>query len=154
MMTMTSDDASLTAAAAATGLSRGVFLMLEAMILMRAHGGSIRTIAKVFGWSKSTLARLMPTLDGVVSQVGQEGAQKGNGVREALSRLGPGAVERALRPPKLPRESEAARLLSGLASLGRLINRDPAEIVAELDPEQREEAAWLAARVAAWLEIY
>jgi hypothetical protein len=123
------------------------------MVRLRAMGCSGRTLGKAFGYSTSTFARVwMPVIDRLVSHLGQDGWDNPSKIRDALasdpvalSHLG--QSERSGRP----RDSEAARLMSNLASLGQLINRDPNDIVADMEPEMQDEAIRLASMVAPWL---
>jgi hypothetical protein len=41
------------------------------IVAMRRAGASIRTIAKVFGYSKSQMARMLPDIEQLASQMGQ-----------------------------------------------------------------------------------
>jgi hypothetical protein len=52
---------------------------------------------------------------------------------------------------RAPRPAEDDALSGGLASLARLLNHDPAELIAAMTPEGRAEAERLAPLVAAWL---
>jgi hypothetical protein len=128
--------------------------VLGLMVRLRAMGCSGRVLAKGFGFSKSTFARVwMPALDSLVSHLGQDGWDSVSKIKDAvasdavaLSHLG-----QKDRSPRPPRDSEAARLMVALASLGQLINRDPNDIVADMEPEMRDDAIRLAAMLAPWL---
>lgn len=130
-----------------------MMLLAEGMVRFRHMGVSHYTIARTFGWSRSSFYRdLAGPLDGVVSQMGQDETENTRIVTAWVSQLGQMRIgPRAKRRPSLPRESEAARLIACLAGLDRLTNRDPAEIVAEMPPDMREDAVRLAERAAEWL---
>jgi hypothetical protein len=126
---------------------------LKGMAVFRHAGASHRVLAEAFGYSKSAFHReFAGPIDAIVSQMGQDEAENDRLVSEWASQM----VQVLFAPPEprrpsLPRESEAARLMACLAGLDRLTNRDPAEIVADLPTEMREEAMRLARRAAEWL---
>jgi hypothetical protein len=120
------------------------------VIRLRALGLSWRATAKFFGGSKSWWGRLAPVIDDLVSRVGQDGWQNPKRVKEALSQVGQETHERQ-RLMRQFRPADDDALSAGLASLARLLNYDPCELVAAMTPEGRAEAERIAPRVAAWL---
>ena len=131
----------------ATPLKRETLMVIaECMARLRHAGASHRTLARMFGWSKSGFYREMAgPLDRVVSQLGQDEAENTRFINEWVSQLGQVQIgPPPKRRPSLPRE---ARLMACLAGL----DRDPAEVIAEMPPELREEAVRLAERAANWL---
>ena len=127
-------------------------MMGEIMVRLRHAGCSHRLIASMVGWSKSAFYRdIAGPIDRVVSQLGQDEVENTRIINEWASQLGQIKIgPRSPRRSSLPRESEAARLLGGLAGLGQLVNRDPSEIVADMPGIERR-GHELAIRVTAWL---
>lgn len=134
-------------------LDKGLAAALRCMAMARRAGASHRALALAFGYSKSAFHReFAGPIDAIVSQMGRDEAENARLLSEWASQM----VQVLFAPPpprrpSLPRESEAARLMACLAGLDRLTNRDPAEIVAEMPPEMREEAERLAEHAAEWL---
>jgi hypothetical protein len=136
------------------------FEWLGVVIRVRALGGTLRTLEKAFGGSRSWWGRQAPIIDDLASQLGQEGFDNPKRIKEALSQMGQETHERwrqmngwsrQATPFAAPRDGEAERLMSGLTALERLINRNPNDIVADMEPEMRDKATRLAAMVAPWL---
>lgn len=139
--------------AAIADLDKGLAVGLQCMAHLRHAGASHSALARWFGYSKSAFHRdFARPIDAIVSQMGQDKAENDKLLSEWSSQMVPVLFAPPTpRRPSLPRESEGARLMACLKELERLTNRHPAEIVADLPLEWREEALWLAGRAAQWL---
>jgi hypothetical protein len=120
----------------------------------RRDGWSHRDLARLIGYSRSVFYReFAGPIDAIVSQMGQDKAENDRLLSEWASQMGPVlfAPSPPPRRPSLPKESEGARLMACLKDLERLTNRHPAEIVAGMPPDMRDEAMRLAERASEWL---
>jgi hypothetical protein len=126
--------------------------------LLSAKGMSTREIARITGWSHMAIARDLAAAHDIppATQKGQQ--HQGRGVTnvpvapptaqyrsEARKRRDRQATPPAVTPAVI------AETLAALGVLGRLLNRDPSEIVEAMTPEGRAEAVRLAPLVAEWL---
>jgi hypothetical protein len=138
-----------------TAADNRFFRHLGLLIRARALGASGRGMARFSGIANSTFARVwLPVIDALVSQLGQTGWQSPASVAAALARdpVALSHLGQKARSPSPSRDSEGGRFLAALATLTQLNNRDPNDIISDLDPLQREVARRQAARIAAWLD--
>ena len=122
------------------------------IVRFRAMGCSGRALARSFGYSKSTVARVwMPAIDRLAPHLGQDGWQTPSRVKDVLARddcAVPFGTKSALSATQRQRGGPVDVRPDGPWTL---INRDPNDVIADMELEMRDEATRLAARVAAWL---
>jgi transposase len=67
-------------------------VFIRIMVLLRREGASVRTMARLFGCSKSTMHRMVRDLERiaprVLSQMGRDGGENAGGNEASLSQMG------------------------------------------------------------------
>lgn len=125
--------------------------------LLSAKGMSTREIARITGWSHMAIARDLAAAHDIppATQKGQQ--HQGRGVTNVpvapptAQHRSEARAEQKRRDRQAPPPAVIAETLAALGVLGRLLNRDPSEIVEAMTPEERAEAVRLAPLVAEWL---